>query len=145
MQAPNRGKGQSWRGFSKNQQAQPICQRNVNLVQREIHPMIAGRTRTIVENCKVEQIGECGEGPVQSRRGADIPIPARQNGPDIRRRCLADPRIIPDHRSTIKYQRALKGIGVRNEDEAQNCEQPPVPPPHPFRTASRQASPGGRL
>ena len=89
MQSPNRGQRQSRRRFPKNQHAQRIHQRHVDFVQHEINPVIARRARAIAENCVIQQVGESGERPIQSRggraRAVAVPIPSRQNGLDVLR------------------------------------------------------------
>ena len=145
VQSPNRGQRQSRRRFSKNQHAQRIHQRNVNFVQHEINPVIANRARAVAENCVIQQVGESGEWPIQAGGGADVPIPSSQDGLDVFERCLPNAGIPPNHRSIVEHQGPLEGIGIGDQDEAPNCQQPPpVPAPRPARSLCQGAWCRGR-
>ena len=69
MQPPERcqRKGRRRRGL-KHQYAQQVHERNIHRVQREIHPMIAGRMRPIAEDGVIQQVGEGGERAIQARK-----------------------------------------------------------------------------
>ena len=108
MNRPDRRHRERRRKLGEDGESQDVDQRGVQLMQRQVDRMIAGRTGFLAQDRVVEQVRERRQRAIQTRVCGRIPIFPCEDQPEIFRGRGADARIVFENRSVIEYQRAVE-------------------------------------
>ena len=128
--AHKRGQQAGPRNLSQQQQSQEVNQGDVDGMQSEIHPVIAGRVRAVAQHRVVEQKRERGERPVESRGDAGIPVFFGEDLPDVGGSHGSYARVLLDGDPVVERETGLKRVGVGQQGgEPQAQQDGQVAPP----------------
>lgn len=124
MDSPEHRQREGEIGVAGDPDGEQVNQADVGPMQQEVHPVVAGRVWPIAQHGVIQKIGEGGERAVESGGGGVVPVFLGENQVEVAAGERADTRVLEDRGGVVEDQAGLETIGVRDEGENGERQQP---------------------